>query len=336
MTSSYYEELFAGSNQKRNKYEWFTKQFATPLAAFGTVEHNFHRMRRSAMNPFFSKASVRRLQPVIQEKINKLMSRINGFGESGEVLNIHLAYMANSSGMPDSHVDSALLTMSQDVIAEYSFGRNYGRLDQEDFDPDYARAMHDATGASHFNKQIFWPFATLLALPPWVGTKIAPGLSGYVSFINDCAIQVKAIKEGTNEKSQTTIFHHLIESKDIPDSEKVNDRLIQEAQIVVSAGTETTAWAMSVLTFHLLSNPEILGKLRKELERAITDPSELPSLASLEQLPYLTACIQETLRFSYGLASRLQRTSPEKPMVFNDGKKDWVIPPGVSQSRCTA
>ena len=234
------------------------------------------------------------------------------------------------------HVDSALLTASQDVIAEYSFGRNYGRLDQEDFDPDYARAMHDATGASHFNKQIFWPFATLLALPPWIGTKIAPGLSGYVSFISDCAIQVNAIKEGTNEKSQSTIFHHLIESKDIPDSEKANDRLIQEAQVVVSAGTETTAWAMSVLTFYLLSNPEILGKLRKELEGAITDPSELPSLASLEQLPYLTACIQEALRFSYGLASRLQRISPEKPMVFNDGKKDWVIPPGVGQSRCTA
>jgi cytochrome P450 len=223
-----------------------------------------------------------------------------------------------------------VLMMGEDVIAEYSFGRNYGRLDQEDFDPDYAKAMHDATGASHFNKQIFWPFAMLLALPSRIGTKIAPGLSGYVSFINDCAIQVKAIKKGHNEKSQTTIFHHLMESKDIPDSEKGSDRLVQEAQVVVSAGTETTAWAMSVLTFHLLSNPEILGKLKKELGLAITNPSDLPSLASLENLPYLTACIQEALRFSYGLASRLQRISPDKPMVFNDGAKDWVIPPGVS------
>lgn len=190
--------------------------------------------------------------------------------------------------------------------------------------------MHDGTAASQFNKQIFWPFKTLLALPPWIGIKIAPGLSGYVAFINDCAVQVRAIREGKNEKSQSTIFNHLIESDAIPDSKEGNDRLVQEAQVVVSAGTETTAWAMSVLTFHLLSNPEVLAKLKKELETAIQDPKHLPSLVSLEQLPYLTACIQEALRFSYGLASRLQRVSPEKPMIFNDGKKDWVIPPGVN------
>lgn len=99
ITSSFYEELYTSATQKRNKYEWFTKQFATPLVAFGTVDHNLHRIRRGAINPFFSKASVRRLQPVIQEKIKKLISRVDGFGESGEVLNVHLAYMANSSGM---------------------------------------------------------------------------------------------------------------------------------------------------------------------------------------------------------------------------------------------
>lgn len=52
------------------------------------------------------------------------------------------------------------------MICEYSFGRNYGRLEQEDFDPDYAKAIHDGTGASQFNKQIILPFKTLLALPP--------------------------------------------------------------------------------------------------------------------------------------------------------------------------
>lgn len=160
----------------------------------------------------------------------------------------------------------------------------------------------------------------LLELPLWLSAKIAPEAHGYISFINDCAIQVKAIKEGKNDKSGTTLFHHLMESDAITDNEKGEDRLVQEAQVVVSAGTETTAWAMSV-TFHLLSNPEILRKLRAGLECAITDPRELPSLASLEQLPYLTACIKEALRFSYGLASRLARISPDKPMVLTMGRR---------------
>lgn len=99
-TPDFYNELYAGpgSNNKRNKYQWFAKLFATPDGAFGTVDHDMHRMRRAAMNPFFSKASVRRLQPLIHERVGKLLSRIKGFKTSGEPLTISLAYVAFSSG----------------------------------------------------------------------------------------------------------------------------------------------------------------------------------------------------------------------------------------------
>jgi hypothetical protein len=50
------------------------------------------------MNPFFSKASVRRLQPVIDERIDKLISRIKGFRNSKKPLTISIAYVAFSSG----------------------------------------------------------------------------------------------------------------------------------------------------------------------------------------------------------------------------------------------
>lgn len=33
----------------------------------------------------------------------------------------------------------------------------------------------------------------------------------------------------------------------------------------------------------------------------------------------------EGLRVSFGVATRLQRSSPDQPMMY----KDWVIPPGV-------
>lgn len=104
---------------------------------------------------------------------------------------------------------------------------------------------------------------------------------------------------------------------------------MQEAQIVVSAGTETTAWCLSVMSFHLLSNPAILRRLRKELKEAIPDPDTPVPVEKIEQLPYLTACIQEGLRLSYGLSTRLPRVSPVDVMVFNDGKRNWHIPPGV-------
>jgi cytochrome P450 len=218
------------------------------------------------------------------------------------------------------------------VIANYAFGKSYQRLEKKDFDPEYAQSMHEGTAVFHFNKQFFWPFAFLMSLPQWLVTFLVPGLSLYVGFIRDCEKAIKAIKyspyDPDNKAGNPTLFHELLQN-DVPASEKSVSRLVQEAQIVVSAGTETTAWCLSVITFHLLSNPAILQKLRTELEQAIPDPDNMVPLEKLEQLPYLCAIIQEGLRLSYGLSTRLPRVSPVDVMVFNDGQRDWNIPPGV-------
>lgn len=193
--------------------------------------------------------------------------------------------------------------------------------------------MHEGTAAAWFNKQIMWPFLLLLSLPDRIATFLAPGLYMYIAFIRDCERQVKAIMDGSNEKQnevgQTTIFHDLLNHEGLPASERTLTRLVHEGQIIVSAGTETTAWCLSVITYHLLANHSILAKLRKELEAAIPNPGTAVPVEKLENLPYLTACITEGLRLSYGLSTRLARINPDNPMIFNDGKKDWVIPANV-------
>lgn len=43
------------------------------------------------------------------------------------------------------------------------------------------------------------------------------------------------------------------------------------------------------------------------------------------------AVVQEAIRLSYGVASRLQRVSPENPLQFRDSSngKEWSIPPNT-------
>ena len=170
--------------------------------------------------------------------------------------------------------------------------------------------------------------------------KALPDVNANLS--QDIVTQVQQIKDGSNKNhykvSHRTIFHDLLSST-LPASEKSVARLGQEGQVVVGAGTETTAWTLSVTTFHLLSNPAILHQLRKELIAAIPDPSQPVPLATLEQLPYLTACIQEGLRLSYGVCSRLARVSPTEALHFRvPGKlssttpQDWIIPPSTPVS----
>lgn len=83
------------------------------------------------------------------------------------------------------------------------------------------------------------------------------------------------------------------------------------------------------MTYHLLTNPSVLSKLKAELSAAIPDPSISLPLPALEQLPYLTACIQEGLRLSCGVSSRLQRIAPDEDLIFDAGTKQWTIPRGT-------
>jgi cytochrome P450 len=130
-----------------------------------------------------------------------------------------------------------------------------------------------------------------------------------------------------------TVFHGLLNS-DLPPSEKSNFRMRQEAQLLVLAGQDTTAYTLSSLTYQLLANPHILRKLKKELAEAIPDPNAPVTSTQLEQLPYLAAIVEEGIRLHPGALVRQTRIAPEQSMFYKDTEtgKQWVIPPGTPVS----
>lgn len=123
-----------------------------------------------------------------------------------------------------------------------------------------------------------------------------------------------------------TLFDHIVNS-DLPESELSVERLASEAQVVMGAGTVTTAQTMNFLVVNILSNNNICQRLRDELQEPMKDfPERIPPFSELEKLPWLQACIKEALRLSPGLTHRLPRVSPHKELFY----KDWVIPRNVS------
>lgn len=88
----------AGAKRKSDKYPFFTKFMGLDLCVFATVEHDLHRKRRAALLPYFSMASVRRLQPVIEERIGVLLRRLKEFRGTNEVLNASCMFSALTNG----------------------------------------------------------------------------------------------------------------------------------------------------------------------------------------------------------------------------------------------
>ena len=135
------------------------------------------------------------------------------------------------------------------------------------------------------------------------------------------------------------MYSSVLDSPALPPAEKALLRLEQEGALLVLAGTESPAKSLNIILYHLLANPLILSKLRTEL-------SEVPTSASwtkLEQLPYLSAVIEEGNRLSFGVTARTARIARE-PLTYNTSHyvtspssigKSYTIPQGTPISITT-
>lgn len=124
----YYDVLYvSGSVRRTAKWPWQAKMYGQGSATVATPGHEEHRMRRAALNPFFSKQSVNRLEPVVQTVVDNLLSRLEGIKGTGRIVNLVDAFTA----------------LTGDVICQYSFDRTFGMLDDPDFAPEWHRYMMD-------------------------------------------------------------------------------------------------------------------------------------------------------------------------------------------------
>ena len=94
---------------------------------------------------------------------------------------------------------------------------------------------------------------------------------------------------------------------------------------VVIAGCQLTTVALATCTYFLCRYPETLRELTREVRSTFKSDADI-TVASTQNLPYLTAVIKETLRMHHPTPVNMPRnTLPEGQMV--DG--NW-IPGGVS------
>lgn len=102
---------------------------------------------------------------------------------------------------------------------------------------------------------------------------------------------------------------------------------MQNSSNLIIAGSETTATALAGITYLLLKNPEIFRRVVDEVRQAYNSEDEI-TLLSVNDLPLMLACINESLRLYPPVALGLPRTVPQGgAMVAGE-----YVPQGVSVS----
>lgn len=98
------------------------------------------------------------------------------------------------------------------------------------------------------------------------------------------------------ETETSSLFHHIVNS-DMPESERSEERLAKEAQVLLGGGTASTARTIGFASFYILSRPAIRARLEAELRQPMASwPEKVPTWAELEKLVFLQAIIRESLR----------------------------------------
>ncbi|KAI9854004.1 MAG: hypothetical protein M1813_001595, partial [Trichoglossum hirsutum] len=130
----------------------------------------------------------------------------------------------------------------------------------------------------------------------------------------------------TSTSTVPTIFDLLLKPDEKKDRPVPPDKaLTADAVLMLAAGTDTTANALRIGTWHVISDQRIYRKLREELCGVLPDRDAVVDWATLENLPYLTGVVKESLRLSYGAPGRLPRTVPASGIDICG----WKVPKGT-------
>lgn len=246
-----------------------------------------------------------RTEPIINERVSRLLH--------------HLRLAHDSRAIVD--LDSAYAALTADIITTYFYGSNHSYLDRPAFKFPLRDAILGLIGFYHMTRFLPTLAAGIKSLPIPIVRMIQPGAADLLVHQNEIRDKLSApVPTSTGMDSPSAVVAAALADEKIPLKERSIERLVDEGTTVIFAGTETTARALSVMTFHIFQNPAILARLRAELapifeahasslhsEEPEQENESIPPSTDLEKLPFLAGCINEGLRLSHGPVIRLPR-----------------------------
>ncbi|KAF2158546.1 hypothetical protein M409DRAFT_38183 [Zasmidium cellare ATCC 36951] len=299
---TFVDEIYSSSHA-RDKDIYHVDGLNAPSSLAASKSHYVHRRRREALNNFFSRTMVKKLEGFVQNRLDGLDMVIERAQVTQQVICLSDLYFG----------------LSQDIVKQYGFGNHCNLVRHPN---EAATARENMAVFLAYGKLMFWlgwavgPILWLTPSSMWVEVKRA-----IKTFADWRSVGCGPAHKTAND--MRTIFDELRNSPTLPEVERSAARLEHEAILLVAAGSESTAKSMSIIHYHLLRNERALHRLRKELETV--GPGA--SWTELERLPFLAAVVQEGNRLNFGLTGRSCRVSHE-----NLCYRGLMIPPGTPVS----
>ncbi|KAF5381432.1 hypothetical protein D9757_009044 [Collybiopsis confluens] len=313
-----FHDIYTNGHSLRKDPGMYTHGVATIASesAWAATDLQKAKYRRGLMAPLFSRRAIVELEYTVQQKIDKL-----------------LAVFEEHYSSPGSTIEMspAFRSLTTDIINSYCFAECPDTLDYPDFSHPLIRDVEKLFSAFWIQQSFPWIVSLINNGPAKLILWLLPQFQGYVELKRRLSRQIDDIRADPDillNAEHETVYRHLMEPKGKDSLTKTE--LLHDAMVFQSAGSDTVGNSCYVGTFYALKNPDIARRLIEELREAWPDKGKPISYTVLEKLPYLTAFVKETLRFSVGVIHPLARqTVVEMSAVFMHFNPDVFPDPYV-------
>ncbi|KAK1450718.1 averantin oxidoreductase [Colletotrichum cuscutae] len=254
---------------KDSKYHSALKSDAVIINA----DREYHSYIRRLFAHGFSEKAIREQEEVLKGFVDVLFAKLGEVGEGGRPVDVVEWYN--------------FLTF--DFIGFLTFGESFDCL---------------TTSTLHTWVQIFFALAKFMSFHQAISRlpKLLQLPATLLTMPKTISKGVKTLNELQSEKVQ----HRLKTEATVPDfmersisaynAGKMSYKQLEgNSQILIAAGSETTATLLAGLTYLLTQKPRVLAKLTTEVRSTFSHPDEI-TFTGVNSCKYLLACIEEALR----------------------------------------
>ncbi|KAI0874262.1 cytochrome P450 [Hypoxylon argillaceum] len=234
-----------------------------------------HARLRRVLLPAFSEKALKAQEPLIQQYADLMIAKCR------EATQLNLSVLLNFTVF--------------DIMAEFAFGESLHMLERGQYS-DWVEKV--------FNSMRILPLLQIIEFYP-ILRKIFPFIEPKAissmrrDHFNHTASHVnKRLEEGSEKQDLWNL---------VAESELLTlEEMYSNAELLMIAGTETTASLLTGVIHYLVKNPDKMKILTDEI-RPRFQSSQYITLEELAPLPYLNACIREALRIYPPVATGLPR-----------------------------
>ena len=258
-----------------------------------TSQGELWQRQRRLMQPVFQRSNLASLLPQIVDSGNNLLARWRQLGDGAQV-----------------NLSDEMLRVALEVITQTMFSTSV--LDKVDRLAPALDTLLRFAAKSAMNP---------LRLPLFIPTQANRQFKAAQKLLNGIIYEIIGQRR-SQATAHSDLLAMLLNASD-DNGNLMSDRQIRDEVITIfTAGHETTANLLTWTLYLLARHPDVLAKLRQELDTLVQ--GEIPTAEDLQQLVYTRAVLNESLRIRPPAGILIRKIAKDTELDGYSLKQGWL------------